>query len=180
MKYVILTVSLISAILAAANINAQKLYMWTDENGVEHISDRPPRKTDKVENLDVMPYEEKSPREIEAIELKKETLRRKLDKEKQIERARRAEIQAKEAREQAQEKLQQAREDYEYNKEYIRRLTSTKNKRKKFRNRVRRLKAESEASLAEAEAAFEQADEAVREAQSAAEEVRRQDQGSND
>ncbi len=173
MKYFNLTAGLLFAILAALNLNAQKLYTWTDENGVLHLTDQPPLETNKVENMDVIRYEEKSPQVIEAIERRKEILRRKLDKEEQIEKALRAEIQAIEAKKRAQETEQQAQEKYEYNQEYIRKLTSSKNKRKQFKQRVLRLKKEAEASLAEAKAAVEQADEAAQKAQIAAEEAKK-------
>jgi hypothetical protein len=173
MKPLGIAVGLLFTLLATLSLNAQKLYTWTDENGVVHLADRPPPKTDRAEDVEVIKYEEKSLRELEAIQHKRENLRRKLDREEQIERARRAEIQAREAEERAQEAVQKAREEYEYNKEYIRRLTNTRNKRKKFRKRADRLKAETEASQAEAQAALEQAEEAVQKARTAAEEAQK-------
>jgi len=173
MKPFTILVGLHLTLLAALSLNAQKLYTWTDENGVVHLADQPPPEIDRVENVEVIKYEEKTPQELEAIQHKKENLRRKFDREEQIEKARRAEIQAREAEERAQKTMQQAQEEYEYNNEYIRRLTSTKNKRKKFRKRVDRLKAETEASLAEAKAAVEQAEEAALKARTAAEEAQK-------
>ena len=173
MKPFTILVGLLLTLLAALSLNAQKIYTWTDENGVVHLADQPPPEIDRVEDVEVIKYEEKTPQEIEAIQHKKENLRRKFDREEQIEKARRAEIQAREAEERAQKTLQQAQEEYEYNNEYIRRLTSTKNKRKKFRKRVDRLKAETEASLAEAKAAVEQAEEATLKARTAAEEAQK-------
>src|SRR5210317_1701856 len=131
MKTVNISVGLFLTLLVALNLNAQKLYTWTDEKGVMHLADQPPPEMDRVEDVDVIRYEERTPQEIEAIQQKKEGLRRKFDREEQIEKARRAEIQAREAEERAQETVQQAQEEYEYNKEYIRRITSTRNKRKK-------------------------------------------------
>lgn len=180
MKYSTLITSLLLTLLATLNLNAQKLYTWTDGNGVLHITDRPPPNTKGVEDIDVIRYKEKSPQETEAIEREKEELRRRFDEEKRIERARRAEIKAGETQKQAQKSLQEAREKYEYDKEYIRRLTSTKTKRKQFRNRVLQLRAASEAALAEAEEAVEQADEAARKARLAAEEAERQGPGFNE
>lgn len=171
MKFFSLMVGLLLSLLITINLNAQKLYTWTDENGVLHITDQPPSKINKVKDIEVIQYQEKSLQELEAIENKKKILQRKLNKEKLIEKARRAEIQAREADERAQKSLQQAREKYEYNREYIRRLTSTKNKRKKFRKRVLRLKAEAEADLAKTEAAAEQAEQAAQKAKIAAEEA---------
>ena len=157
-------------LLAALNLNAQSLYTWTDENGVVHLATQPPPERDRVEDVEVMRYREKSSQEIQAIQKKKENLRRKLDKEKQIEKARQAEIQARKAEVKAQKAAKQAQEEFEYNNEYIRRLTSTQEKRKQFRKRVERLKAETEASRAEAKAAVEQAEKAVQKARKAAEE----------
>ena len=171
MKPIILLVGLLLTLLTALNLNAQKLYTWTDDNGVVHIGDRPPPKTDNVEDVEVIKYKEKTPQEIEAIQHKKENLRRKFDKEEQIEKARQAEIRAREAEEKAQGAVQQAQEEYEYNNEYIRRLTSTRNKRKKFRKRVDRIKTETEASQAEAQAAAVQAEEKARKARTAFEEA---------
>jgi hypothetical protein len=167
MKPIILLVGLLLTLLAALDLNAQKLYTWTDDNGVVHIGDRPPPKTDNIEEVEVIKYKEKTPQEIEAIQRKKQSLRLKFDKEEQIEKARQAEIQAREAEEKAQEAMQQAQEEYEYNNEYIRRLTSTRNKRKKFRKRVDRIKTETEASRAEAQAAAVQAEEEARKARTA-------------
>jgi hypothetical protein len=174
MRYFTLAASLLLTLLAAMNLDAQKLYTWTDGNGLLHITDQPPPSTKGVEDIHVIRYKEKSQQEIEAIERKKEILRRRLDKEEQIEKDRRAEIRAVEAERQAQKSLQQAREKYESDQEYIRRLTSTKNKRKQFRKRVLQLKAASETALAGAQEAAEQADEAVRKIE--AEKVRRSEE----
>ena len=168
-----ISVGLLLTVLAALSLNAQTIYTWTDENGVVHLADQPPPETDRVPDVEAIKYEEKTPQEIEAIQHKKESLRRKLDKEDQIEKARRAEIQAKEAEKRAQAALQQAQEEYEYNNAYIRRLTFTTNKRQQLRKRVDRLKAETEASQAKAEAAVEQAEEAARKARLAAEEAQK-------
>ncbi len=164
---------LLLTLLAALNLNAQKLYTWTDENGVVHLADQPPPERDRVEDVEVIRYEKKTPQEIEAIQHKKENLRRQLDRAERIEKARQAEIQAREAVEKAQEAAQQAQEEYEYNNEYIRRLTSTRNKRRQFRKRVDRIKTETEASQAEAEAALEQAEESAQKARIAVEEAQK-------
>ena len=169
MKLFKISVGLLLTLLTAISINAQKLYTWTDANGVVHIADQPPPEKDRVEDVEVIRYEEKTPQEIEAIQHKKETLRHQLDREERIEKARQAEIQAREAEKKAQETVKQVQKDYEYNNQYIRRLTSTRNKRKKFRNRVYRIEAETQASQAEAQAAIKQAEEAVQKARTAAE-----------
>jgi hypothetical protein len=173
MKPYSIMVGLLLTLLAAPSLNAQKIYTWTDENGVVHLADQPPPEKDRVEDVEVLRYHEKTPQELEAIQHKKESLRRKLDREEQIEKAHQAEIQAREAEERAQKAVQQAQEEYEYNNDYIRRLTSTRNKRKKFRKRVDRIKTETEVSRAEAQAAVEQAQEAAQKARTAAKEARK-------
>ena len=161
MKPLTIMAGLVLTLLTGFGLNAQKIYTWTDETGVVNLSDQPPPATDRVDDIEVIKYEEKTPQEIEAIQQKTEKLRRELDREKQIEKARQAEIQAGEAEERARKAVQQAIEEYEDKNEYIRRLTSTQNKRKKFRKRVDRIKAETEASLAEAQLTLEQAEKAL-------------------
>ena len=173
MKTVNISVGLFLILLAALSLNAQKLYTWTDEKGVMHLTDQPPPEMGRVKDVEVIRYEKKIPQEIETIQQKKESLRLKFDREEQIEKARQAEIQARKAEERAQETLQKVQEEYEYNKEYIHRLTSTRNKRKKFRKRAARLKAETEASQAKAKAAVEQAEEAIQKARIAVEEAQK-------
>ena len=176
MKPLGIAVGLLFTLLATLSLNAQKLYTWTDENGVVHLADQPPPEKDRVEDVEVLRYHEKTPQELEAIQHKKESLRRKLDREEQIEKTRRAEIKAREAEERAQEAVQKAQEEYEYNKEYIRRLTNTRNKRRKFRKRADRLKSETEVSQAEAKAAIEHAEEAAQKARTAFEEAQKDPQ----
>ena len=172
MKLFIITISLFLIIPIGSSLNAQKIYTWTDQNGVIHLSDQPPPEKDRAKDIEVMRYEEKTPQEIEAIQNKKNKLRQKLDKAEQIEKARQDEIQARKAQDQARQAMQKAQEAYEYNNQYIRRLTSTREKRKKFRNRVNRIVAETEAARVEAKEAVKQADKAVEQARQATEEAR--------
>ncbi len=173
MNYITIVGGLLLTLLAALNLNAQNLYTWTDENGVVHLADQPPPERDRVEDVEVIRYEKKTPQEIEEIQHKKENLRRRLDREERIEKARQTEIQARVAAEKAQEAAQQAQEEYEYNNEYIRRLTSTRHKRKKFRKRVERIKTETETSQAEAKAALVRAQEESQKAGKAVEEAQK-------
>ena len=176
MKSLMIAAGLVLTLLTGFSLNAQRIYTWTDENGVVNLSDQPPPETGKVDDIEVITYEEKTPQEIEAIQQKTENMRLKLDREKQTEKARQAEIQAGEAEKRARKAVQQAEEEYEYKNEYIRRLTSTQNKRKKFRKRVDRIKAEAEASLVEAQETLERAKKATQEARVTAEDTRRDQQ----
>ncbi len=173
MNHIKIAGGLLLTLLAALNLNAQNLYTWTDENGVVHIADQPPSARDRVEDVEVMRYEKKTPQEIAEIQHKKENLRRQLDRAERIEKARQTEIQARVAAEKAQKAAQQAQEEYEYNNEYIRRLTSTRHKRKKFRKRVERIKTETETSQAEAKAALVRAQEESQKAGKAVEEAQK-------
>jgi hypothetical protein len=153
------------SLFAASLLGAQKLYTWTDENGVLHITEQPPPKSAKVE--DVRTYKERTPEELEAIERRKEKLRRELERENQLEKKREAQLKAQEADDEAQKALGQAEEDYEKNKAYIDKLSNRKWKRKKFRKRIDRLKKETEEGFTEAQSAAERAEEAKQAAEEA-------------
>ena len=167
MKFFIVTAILLLGLLTAAHLGAQKLYTWTDENGVLHITEQPPPKSAKVE--DVMTYKEKTPEELEAIEREKNNIRRKFERQEQLDQVQEARLKASQAEEQAKKAKETAEEEYDYNKEYIKRLSTTKDKRKQFRKKIERLKKETEESFAEAKSAAEQAEEAKQTAEKAAE-----------
>ena len=70
MKLFNLIVSLLVILSVASPLNAKKLYTWTDEKGVTHITDQPPPQSAEIK--DVSTYREKTPQELEAIRLEKE------------------------------------------------------------------------------------------------------------
>jgi len=150
MIYFIASAILLFSLFAATILGAQKLYTWTDENGVLHITEQPPPKSAKVE--DVVTYKERTPEELEAIERNKDNIRREFG-QAQLDREQEARLKAKQAEE-------QAKKEYEYNQEYIKRLSSTKRKRRQFRKKIERLKKETEQSFDEAKSAAEKAEEA--------------------
>ena len=172
MKILRMSAVLVLILFAGSHLNAQKLYTWTDEKGVLHITDKPPPKSAKIK--DVTTYKERTRQELDAIRQESEERRRKYEKDELIEKARQAELKAKEADELAEEAVEQAQEQYEYNREYVRRLSTTKKKRKKFRKRIQRLINESEMSRSEAQTAVEQAEEAAQKARTIAEEAGKQ------
>jgi len=170
MKFFIATViMLLFSLLAAPLLGAQKLYTWTDENGVLHITEQPPPKSAKVE--DIMTYKERTPEELEAIEREKDNIRREFKKQEQLDQAQEAQLKAKQADKQAEKAKDKAEKEYDYNKEYIKRLSSTKQKRKQFRKKIERLKKETEESFSEAKSAAERAEEAKQSAAELAEEA---------
>ena len=163
MKYILAATILLISVLGVSLTDAQKIYTWTDEKGVLHITEQPPPEKAKVE--DVMTFKERSPEELEAIQRKKNNIRRDYEKQEQLDQEEEARIKATQAEEQAKEAKEKAEKEYEYNKEYIERLSSTKRKRRQFRKKIERLKKESEESFAEAEEAAKRAEEAKAEAE---------------
>ena len=170
MKLAGLTLALLMAILGASHLNAQKIYTWTDEKGVTHITDQPPPKNATVE--DVVKFKEISPQELDVIESRKEQLRQWNERQDKIEAARRAEAEARQADRRAKEAMQRAQDEYEYNRDYVRALSNRRWKRRKFRKRIEGLKIETEATQAEAQAAAQQAEEAAKKAREAAAKAR--------
>ena len=150
----------------AYDICAQKLYTWTDAQGVTHITDDPPPQNASRESVTVYPT--KSPEEIDAIERKKQQLRQDYKQFEKRQAARQAEIEAREAQQRAQEAIQKVQQETEENQEYVRRLSSTQQKRRQFRKKIERIKNETEAAQAEAKKAEEEADAAVKKADQAA------------
>ena len=148
------------------DIGAQKLYTWTDDQGVIHITEDPPPHDASRESVTV--YPPKSPQQIDAIERKKQQLRQDYKQFEKRQAVRQAEIEAREAQQRAQEAIQKVQQETEENQEYVRRLSSTQQKRRQFRKKIERIKNETEAAQAEAKKAEEEADAAVKKADQAA------------
>ena len=163
MRFLIATAILLFSLFTASLLGAQKLYTWTDENGVLHITDHPPPQRSQIE--EVVTYRERTPAELNAIQRRKDNLRRELDQDIQQVKARDAQLRAQEADEEAQKALEQAQKEYEKNKAYINNLSNRKWKRKKFRKKINRLKKETEDSFAEAKSAAERAEAAKKAAE---------------
>jgi chromosome segregation ATPase len=169
MKTIAPALAFFIAISMASDLGAQKLYTWTDDQGVTHITDYPPPQNTTVEDVTVYPA--KSPQQIDAIERQKQLLREKYKQFEEREAAGRAAVEAQKARKRAQEKMQQIKEETERNQEYVRRLSSTREKRKQFRKKIERIKNQTEAAQAEAQAAEQEAEAAVKKAEQAAAEA---------
>lgn len=158
MKYLIAAALLIFCLFSVSLTDAQKLYTWTDEDGVLHITEQPPPKKTRIE--DVMTFKERSPEELEAIQREKDKIRRDYKRQEQLDQEQEDRLKATQAAEQAKQAKERAEKEYDYNKEYIERLGSTKRKRKQFRKKIERLKKESEEAFAEAQKAAQKAEEA--------------------
>ncbi len=166
MKTIIPAVVFLIAMAGASDLSAQKLYTWTDAQGVVHITDGPPPQNAKVENI--TNYPARSQQEMDAVELQKQQLRDNYKQFEEREAARRAAIESQKAQQRAREAMLKVQEQTEYNQEYIRRLSSTKDKRKQFRKKIERIKNETAAAQAEAKAAEQEAEAAAQKAQQAA------------
>jgi len=164
-KTIIAALAFFISLSVTSDLGAQKLYTWTDDQGVIHITDDPPPKNARVE--DVTAYPTKSPQEIDAIERKKQQLRENFKQFEEREAARRATVEAQKAQERAREAMQKAQEEAQQNQEYVRRLSSTQEKRRQFRKKIKRIKNETEAALTEAETAEKEAEAAVKKAEQA-------------
>ncbi len=162
MKYFIAISIVLLSLCIVSLPGAQKLYTWTDDNGVMHITDQPPPQ--KAQIKDVMTYTKRTPEEMESIQRRKDQLRHSLKQDHQLEQAREAQLKAQDAAEEAQAAKEKADKEYEENKAYIDKLSNRKWKRKKFRKKIERLQQETEASYAEAQKAAEQAQEAKKKA----------------
>ena len=169
MKFATLTIVCLITLSAAPHLDAQKIYTWTDENGLTHITDQPP--PDQARVQDVIKYKEKTPQEQAAIEREMESLRRSNERQDNIDAAQRAKAAAREAEKQAQEAVDKARKEAQENQEYVRRLSNRSWKRRQFRKRIERIKVETEATQSEAEAEVQRAEEAAKKARQAAAEA---------
>ena len=146
-----------------SNLFAGQVYTWTDENGNLHVTDTPPPPKSKIK--DTLEYQKKTAAEIQALQDRKEQLNRKRGEEAKINRVEEAKKRAREADKAAQEAAEQANKITQEVEVYVRRLGSTKEKRKQFRKRIQR-------EIQRAEAAQKRARQSVEDARQAAEEAR--------
>jgi len=158
MRFFIAPAIMLFCLYAVSMLSAQRLYTWTDENGILHITEQPP--PDRAKVKDVVTYKEKTPAELEAIERRKKQDQQAFDRFKQSEAKRAAQLRARETEVNAQKARAQAEKDYEKNKAYVDELSNRRWKRKKFRKRIDRLRKETEESFVEAKSAAQQAEEA--------------------
>lgn len=146
---------MILAFVLTLRAEAGQVYTWTDEHGNIHITDSPPPKSAKIK--DVMQYQQKTvdAKHTERKEQKEEALEDLKEKQnRQIEEAKRK---ARQADERAKEAVARAEQITRDNNAYIKRLGSTKEKRKQFKKRIRRLKQEAETAQEVANTAIEEA-----------------------
>lgn len=152
------------AFVLTLGAQAGQVYTWTDEQGNLHITDSPPPKNAKIK--DVVTYQQKAvDEERTEKQLQKEEQPQDL-KVKQNQLIEEAKRKARQADTRAKEAVARAEQITRNNNAYIKRLGSTREKRKQFKKRIERLKQEAVLAQDVANAAIEDARrafEAVRE-----------------
>ena len=151
-----------------SNLFAGQVYTWTDENGNLHVTDTPPPARAKVK--DTLEYEEKTAAEIQELQNRQQRRDQQRQEEAEINRVEAAKKRAREADEAAQIAAEEADQITQEVEAYVRRLGSTKEKRKQFRKRIQREIGRAEAAQARARQAAEDAAQAAEDARLAEEE----------
>ena len=157
-------------------VAAGKIYTWTDEKGVVHMTNEPPPKNIKVDK--VTSYKEEAPREEDQIEREINRQDQELLKYRKQREAEAARMKAIQAEKDAQAAVQRADEVYKQSMETIE-IYTKKNKRhrKQFRKKIERAKTNAQAAQAEAKAAVERSEEAAKAAEAAEKEAAAVDDG---
>jgi hypothetical protein len=145
------------------------VYTWTDENGRLHITDTPPPQSANIK--EVMPYKKKTAEEIQDRQERQEQEKVEDLKEKKAQEIEEAKRKARQADQRAQESIARAQKITSDAEAYVRRLSSTKEKRKQFRKKILKIKQQTEATQAEAKAVLEQARQAAEAVQQLEEEA---------
>jgi chromosome segregation ATPase len=154
-KRILVALAMIFIFVLALNAEAGQVYTWTDEHGNLHITNSPPPKTAKIK--EVLPYQQKSVDEIQTEkQLQKKENREDL-KEKQDQQIQEARRKARDADQRAKEAVARAEQITQDNNTYIKRLGSTREKRKQFRKKIQRLKDEAVLAQEVANSAIEEA-----------------------
>jgi len=149
------------------SLNAGTIYQWTDQSGVLHITNLPPPKGTKIQ--EVVQYKEKTAKEIQQDKLVIEQERQERLQQKKTQDTQDAEIRAKEARKKADEAKADAEQAIQQAQEQVEKYsTKKKKKRKKYRNRVRKAIQAAEKAEAQANEAATKANQAENEALDAA------------
>lgn len=163
MKFLTIIIGILLLGFLSSELIAGQVYTWTDENGNLHVTDTPPPANSKVK--DVLEYREKTAAELQELQNREQRRDAKREQESKIRGVEEAKRRARHADKAAQLAVEEANRITQEVETYVRRLGSTKEKRKQFRKRIQR-------ELARAETARERARQAIEEARQAEEEAR--------
>jgi uncharacterized membrane protein len=171
MKFYIHVIAILVVALLVSNLNAAKVYTWTDEKGKLHISEEPPPKNTKVK--DVIDYQPKAEKKIgESDALQEEGNAGPLVERKRQE-ARDAREQAEKATREAQAAQTKANQAVEKANEYISTHNRNQYMRRAHKYEMRKVSDEAKTAQEQARVATEKAHKAEKRAQAAEEEARR-------
>ncbi|MBW2436200.1 MAG: DUF4124 domain-containing protein [Deltaproteobacteria bacterium] len=168
MKFLMVIICALLVAIFNTNLFGGQVYTWTDENGNLHVTDTPPPARAKVK--DTLEYEEKTAAEIQELQNRQQRRDQQRQEEAEINRVEAAKKRAREADEAAQIAAEEADQITQEVEAYVRRLGSTKEKRKQFRKRIQREIGRAEAAQARARRAAEDAAQAAEDARLAEEE----------
>ena len=162
MKFLMISVAVLLASFLNSGLFAGQVYTWTDKDGNLHVTDTPPPPNSKLKNT--LEYQEKSAAEIEDLKTRMQQRDAEKAQEENLNRLEEAKRRARQADERAQKAAEQAAQITGEVEVYVRRLSSTQEKRKQFRKKIQN---ETE----RAQAAQTRAREAAEDARQAAEQV---------
>jgi hypothetical protein len=163
MKYLTASAIVLFLGFTAAGLNADRLYIWTDKAGVEHITEEPPPAGAKTNS--VMEYTPESKEQVEKYEQRKQ----KSVENWFIERRRQEALAARKKAEQAQKEALEARANAESTAQAAREYIETHNRNQYMRQAY---KYQLRKAAEDANTAREQALEAEKRAQEAEERAR--------
>ncbi len=172
MKFLIITVGILLVGFLNSGLFAGQVYTWTDKDGNLHVTDTPPPPKSNLK--DTLEYQEKTAAEIQGLKNRKKWRDEKRGQEEKINSVEEAKRRARQADERAKKAVEQAEQITGDTEIYIRRLSSTKEKRKQFRKKIKREAGRAQAAQARARKAIEDARQAAAEARLAEEELKAQ------
>jgi hypothetical protein len=171
MKTVFVMVSA-ALLIVAAPVAAKtgKIYTWTDDKGVTHITETPPPADGQLD--DVMEYTPPTPDQKQAVEEKLESMRSESEKRRLTDAAERAKREAQQARQRAVEAQAKVADEQAALEEYKMKFGNTTERRRRFRFEIQKREMQV---LDAREAALRAADEAREAERRAAEAQQRVD-----
>lgn len=172
MKFLPIIICILLVGVFSSGLIAGQVYTWTDENGNLHVTDTPPPPKSKVK--DTLEYQEKTAADIQELQNIKERRDQDRLQETKTNRVAEAKKRARQADKAAQTAAEQADQITQEVEVYIRRLGSTKEKRKQFRKKIQREIQRAEGAQMRARQAAEDAKQAAEDARLAEEELKPQ------
>ena len=173
MKFLITIACILLVGFLNSSLIAGEVYTWTDENGNLHVTDTPPPPKSKIK--DTLEYQEKTTAEIQDLQNRKKKRAEEWEQEKRTGSVEEAKRQARQADKRAKEAVKHAEQITNDAEIYIRRLSSTRDKRKQFRKKIQRETQRAQAAQDRARKAIEDAAQAAEEARLAEEELKAQE-----